>query len=71
LNRLIGGCALLHGQGRSFVPYKKNVGFFTVWKTFLDFSWDDVLSKRAELVIEKVILVLNFKEAKAFNTLIT
>lgn len=35
------GCGLLHGQGRSFVPYKKNVGFSTVWRTVLEFPWAD------------------------------
>ena len=35
------GCGLLHGQGRSFVPYKKNVGFSTVWQTVLNFEWQE------------------------------
>ena len=49
-----GGCALLHGQGRSFVPFKRNVGFFTVWKTFLDVDWRAVEEKRSSLIIEEV-----------------
>lgn len=33
------GCGLLHGQGRSFVPFKKNVGFSTVWQSVLNYPW--------------------------------
>jgi len=49
-----GGCALLHGQGRSFVPFKRNVGFFTVWKTFLDVDWRSVEEKRSSLIIDEI-----------------
>ena len=49
-----GGCALLHGQGRSFVPYKRNIGYFTVWKTVLDYDWDRVEGKQSQDLIETV-----------------
>ena len=35
------GCGLLHDQGRSFVPYKKNLGFSTVWRNVLEYPWTD------------------------------
>lgn len=49
-----GGCALLHGQGRSFVPYKRNIGYFTVWKTVLDYDWDRVEGKQSQDLIETI-----------------
>ena len=53
------GCGLLHGQGRSFVPYKKNVGFSTVWRTVLEYQWTDFNQSEQESLRQARVLLFS------------
>ncbi|CAG5095677.1 Oidioi.mRNA.OKI2018_I69.XSR.g14289.t1.cds [Oikopleura dioica] len=59
-------CALLHGQGSQFTAQANHIGFYTVWKTIFDFSWNELSNRNLLLTsIRRNLLNVSDEDKKA------